>query len=107
MPPDLALSSTLIGSNYPCLEHIFMVRKVFEPLKFDCRCLLILNNYRSNHLPNDTDTFMIKYIVFSVYQYSLEMAYFYYILLLCGLEAIKIVSCSTQLSMEFEMLIRI
>ena len=33
MPPDLALSSTLIGSNYPCLELIFMVPKVFEPLK--------------------------------------------------------------------------
>ena len=36
MPPDLALISTLIGSNYPCLELIFMVPKVFEPLKFDC-----------------------------------------------------------------------
>ena len=35
-PPDLALYSTLIGSNYPCLELIFMVPKVFEPLKFDC-----------------------------------------------------------------------
>ena len=36
MPPDPALLSTLIGSNYPCLELIFMVPKVFEPLKFDC-----------------------------------------------------------------------
>ena len=36
MPPDLALLSTLIGSYYPCLELIFMVPKVFEPLKFDC-----------------------------------------------------------------------
>ena len=27
---------TLIGSNYPCLEQIFMVPKVFEPMKFDC-----------------------------------------------------------------------
>ena len=26
----------LISSNYPCLEHIFMVPKVFEPLKFYC-----------------------------------------------------------------------
>ena len=33
--PDLALLSTLIGSNYPCLELIFMVPEVFEPLKFD------------------------------------------------------------------------
>ena len=36
MPPDLALLLTLVGSNYPCLELIFMVPKVFEPLKFDC-----------------------------------------------------------------------
>ena len=36
MPPDLTLLSTLIGLNYPCLQLIFMVPKVFEPLKFDC-----------------------------------------------------------------------
>ena len=36
MPSDLAPWLTLISSNYPCLEHIFMVRKVFEPLKFYC-----------------------------------------------------------------------
>ena len=34
MPPNLTLLSTLIGSNFPCLELIFMVPKVFEPLKF-------------------------------------------------------------------------
>ena len=36
MPPDLVLLSTLIGSNYPCLELNFMVPKVLEPLKFKC-----------------------------------------------------------------------
>ena len=36
MPPDLPLSSTLVASNYPCVEHFFMVPKVFEPLKCDC-----------------------------------------------------------------------
>ena len=36
MPPDLALLTTLTGSNYPCLELIFIVQKLFEPLKFDC-----------------------------------------------------------------------
>ena len=36
MPPDLAL---IIGSNYPCLELIYMVLQVFEPLKFDCICI--------------------------------------------------------------------
>ena len=34
MPPDLALLSTLNGSNSPCLNLIFMVQKVYEPLKF-------------------------------------------------------------------------
>ena len=34
----MALLFTLISSNYPSLEHRFMVQKVFEPLKFDCNC---------------------------------------------------------------------
>ena len=33
---DLAQLSAPIDSNYPCLELVFMVPKVFEPLKFDC-----------------------------------------------------------------------
>ena len=41
MPPDLALLSTLTGSNYPCLELILMVPKVFEPLKFYCTYMYI------------------------------------------------------------------
>ena len=40
--PGLALLSTLIGSNYPCLELIFMVPEVFEPLKFDCNMESVL-----------------------------------------------------------------
>ena len=36
MPPDLAQGLTLNSSNYPCLELIFMVPMVFEPMKFDC-----------------------------------------------------------------------
>ena len=36
MPPDLALRLKLISSNYPCLEHIVMTLKLFEPLKFYC-----------------------------------------------------------------------
>ena len=27
------------GSNYPCLERISMVPKMFEPLRFDCICI--------------------------------------------------------------------
>ena len=48
MPPDLALLSTLIGSNNPCLKLIliFMVPKVFEPLKFGC--IFISSAYRVN-----------------------------------------------------------
>ena len=37
LPSDLALCLTPSGSNYPCLEQISMVPKMFEPLKFDCR----------------------------------------------------------------------
>ena len=40
IPTGLALWLTLISSNYPCLEHCFMVQKVFEPvLKFYCSYL--------------------------------------------------------------------
>ena len=42
MPPDLEQSVTLISSNYPCLEHIFMVPTAFEPLKFYCMFLRVL-----------------------------------------------------------------
>ena len=38
----LALWLTLISSNYPCLKHLFMVPKVFEPLKFDCNLILTI-----------------------------------------------------------------
>ena len=34
MPPVLALCLIFIRSNYHCLEHLFTVPKVFEPLKF-------------------------------------------------------------------------
>ena len=63
MPPDLALSSTLIGSNYPCLEIIFMVPMVFEPLKFDC----MYDNWRYPHsalsaISLDSAPYYMKYI---------------------------------------------
>ena len=41
MPPDLAQFSTLNVSNYPCLELILMVPKVFEPLKFYCASMQV------------------------------------------------------------------
>ena len=47
MPPGQELLLTLIGSNYPCLELIFMVSKVFEPLKFDC--IPIIDFLRREH----------------------------------------------------------
>ena len=34
--PGLAPWLILSGSNYPYLEQIIMVQKMFEPLKFDC-----------------------------------------------------------------------
>ena len=44
MPHDLVLKSIHIASNYPCLELIFMVTKVFEPLKFDCIWIYLLKS---------------------------------------------------------------
>ena len=38
LPPDLELWLTLIRSNYPCLEHNFIVPKVFEPFSFTVFC---------------------------------------------------------------------
>ena len=43
VPPGVALLVTVQGSNYHCLEQIFMVPKGFEPSKFDC----ILEDYIS------------------------------------------------------------
>ena len=40
--PDLApWLNLIISSNYPSLEQITMVPKMFEPLKFDCFCVLL------------------------------------------------------------------
>ena len=38
----LALLLTFISSDYPCLEHLFMVSNVFEPLNFGCTLVLLL-----------------------------------------------------------------
>ena len=43
VPPGVALLVTVQGSNYRCLEQIFMVPKWFEPSKFDCSCSLSYN----------------------------------------------------------------
>ena len=59
MPSDLALSLTFIRSNHPCPEHIFMVPKVFEPLKFccnSCRCLTL--SYYFHFLISSKITFL-------------------------------------------------
>ena len=36
IPPFLAPWLTLVSSDYPWLDHLFMVPKVLEPLKLDC-----------------------------------------------------------------------
>ena len=60
MPTDFALRLTLISSNYPCLELIFLVPKVFEPLKFDCitGCELVISNYVC--LDNLSGSYLLK-----------------------------------------------
>ena len=44
VPPGVALIVTFRGSNYRCLEQIFMVPKGFEPLKFDCTSIIYVMN---------------------------------------------------------------
>ena len=56
MPPDLALWLTLISSNYPCLKHIFMVLKVFEPMKFYCSFMEPYRKYLK--YPSDSSFFI-------------------------------------------------
>ena len=69
--PDLASWLTLSGSNYLCLEQIFMVPKMFEPLKFDCiLCVLdVLKGQRMTmwarklsriHCPSGADPEILK-----------------------------------------------
>ena len=38
LPPDLLSWLTINDSNYPYLEQMSMVPKMFEPLRFDCNC---------------------------------------------------------------------
>ena len=40
--PALVSRLTLSGSNYPYLEQISTVPKMFEPLKFDCKYIMAL-----------------------------------------------------------------
>ena len=41
VPPGVVLIVTFRGSNYRCLEQIFMVPKGFKPSKFDCIYILL------------------------------------------------------------------
>ena len=58
-PSDLALWLTLSSSNYPCLEHNFVVPKVFEPLKFDCTL------HQFNNIKRCCEWFNISMFIFS------------------------------------------
>ena len=70
MPPKLALWLTLISLNYPCLEHIFMVIKVFKPLKFYC----ILNRWWSEKLCIDVND-MVWHILLALWYRKPTLAY--------------------------------
>ena len=60
--PDLWL--TFISSNYSCLEHIFMVRRVFEPLKFYCNYKLYLMH---KHILKKITIFANKTLIFRLF----------------------------------------
>ena len=67
MPLDMVLLSTLIGSNYPCLELIFMVPKVLEPLKCDCIFIQNKNEVHIQSAVNISNTDILKYLPISFY----------------------------------------
>ena len=66
MPLDLALLSTPTGSNYPCLELILMVPKVFEPLKFDCRKVGYLSGIHDTRTSYFMDKKCIYFLLYLV-----------------------------------------
>ena len=66
MPPDLALCLTPIRSNFRCLEHLLMVPKVFEPLKFYCNML-------KEYVDRDSSTVASVNVFSSVLQKQSEM----------------------------------
>ena len=72
LPPELALLSTLTGSNYPCLELIFMVPKVFEPLKFDCILILPFSLFHVNLKSFKFPTKMIQIVLNFFYSFILR-----------------------------------
>ena len=57
MSLDLAIWLTFISSNSPCLEHIFILSKVFEPLRFYCLDGIdnIIGHYQTASIWSDFD----------------------------------------------------
>ena len=61
--------STLSGSNYPCLERISKVPKIFEPLRFDCTF------FQKGKAPcglYDVSFFIFFFLFFFLFQYAFE-----------------------------------
>ena len=57
--PELVPRLTLSGSNYPCLERISMVPKMFEPLRFDCNKAKI-RAQQKQHVETSGDPWVVK-----------------------------------------------
>ena len=79
MSPDLALLSTLTGSNYPCLELILMVPKVFEPLKFDCISKSTASFCKKMQETFAVSHFLAKNIMIIILHFPQNMSFFLYI----------------------------
>ena len=65
VPPGVALLVTFQGSNYRCLEQIFMVPKGFEPSKFDCRSNMAcqIGSDRSKCTPLSTNPYHMASLI--------------------------------------------
>ena len=55
MPPELGLCLTPISSNNTSSEHIFMVPKLLEPLKFYCSSGILFDRWADRSSAVGTD----------------------------------------------------
>ena len=94
-PPDLALWLTVISSNYLCLEHIFMVPKLFEPLKFHCTYFSLYTQQQKKR----ENLFLlnwlkIKYVEFQKYIFHVKLNVYYTVCFTCNIYFLNSAYCT-------------
>ena len=95
MPPSMALIVTLRDLNYRCIEQIFMVPKGFEPSKFDCICIDIVEIWFG--IPNVQIRPLFNRVIYPPYDNSgallFHVLYFYFVFVFVLI--VQLVACLT------------